>query len=212
MKLFEKLSLKTLLPRAAACGFLLSAVISLFPFAATCAQLPENVVRLHVIANSNAPEDQAVKLKVRDAVLEEAAQWYGEAGSMEEASASLCVHLESIQSAANRALRENGFPENARAQVTDRYFPTRDYEDFSLPAGKYRTLQITIGEGTGRNWWCVVFPALCLPAAEDSPEDPLALLPESARDAVEHPKEYQVKFKAVELYEQLREWLEGKKA
>ncbi len=199
---------KPALFRALACGFLLASVVSLFPFAAASGALPENVVRLHVVANSDSEQDQAVKLKVRDAVLKEAAKWYGDASSMEEASAALCVHLEAIQAAANRTLSQNGFAQTARVQVTDLYFPTRDYEEFSLPAGKYRTLRVTIGEGKGKNWWCVVFPALCLPAAEDAGEDPLSFLPESQRDVVENPKRYQVKFKAVELYEQLREWLE----
>ena len=170
------------------------------------AQLPQNVLRLHVVANSDSPADQEVKLKVRDAVLEEAARWYGDAATMEEANFALCTHLESITQAANKALAENGSPHTARAQVTDLYFPTRDYEGFSLPAGTYRSLQVTIGAGEGKNWWCVVFPALCLPAAQDR-EDVLALLPQQEQDIVSHPAEYQVEFKLVELFEELRHWL-----
>jgi len=86
------------------------------------------------------------------------------------------------------------------------FFPARDYETFSLPAGTYRTLRVTIGEGKGRNWWCVVFPALCLPAASEA-EDVLSALPESQRDIVEHPQKYQVEFKLVEWYERLRAML-----
>lgn len=200
---------KRALGKALVCGFLLTLAASFFPFGASCAMLPQSVMRLHVVANSDAPEDQAVKLKVRDAVLEEAAKWVGEADSLEKANFALCTHLESIQEAANRALLENGFPETARTQVTDMYFSTRDYESFRLPAGKYRTLRVTIGEGKGKNWWCVVFPALCLPAAEASPDDLLSTLPERERDIVSHPGKYRIKFKAVELYEQLRRWLEG---
>ena len=69
-------------------------------------------------------------------------------------------------------------------------------------------LLVTIGEGKGKNWWCVVFPALCLPAAEEKPEDALSLLPESQRELVKNPQKYKVKFKAVELYEELKKWLE----
>ena len=76
-------------------------------------QLPQNVLRLHVVANSDSPADQAVKLKVRDAVLEEAARWYGDAATMEEANFALCTHLESITQAANEALLENGSPHTA---------------------------------------------------------------------------------------------------
>ena len=198
---------KRTMARAMVCGFLLTAAWGMFPFAASCAELPENVVRLHVIANSDTRSDQAVKEKVRDAVLLEAAKWYGDAATMEEASALLCVHLEALQAAANETLRENGAKEKAVVQVTDQYFPTREYDSFTLPAGTYRTLLVTIGEGKGKNWWCVVFPSLCLPAAEDKPQDVLSALPEAQRDVVEHPQRYKIKFKAVELFEELKQWL-----
>ena len=210
---------KRTVARALVCGFILTVIAEMFPFAASCAELPENVVRLHVIANSDSPEDQAVKEKVRDAVLLEAARWYGDAATMEEASGALCVHLEALQAAAERTLRENGVRDKVIVRVTDQYFPTRDYESFTLPAGTYRTLLVTLGEGRGKNWWCVVFPALCLPAAEERtdsalteaarPSDVLSALPETQRDVVENPQRYRIKFKAVELFEELKRWLTG---
>lgn len=196
-----------LLGRALVCGFVLAALCSFFPFAAACGQLPRDVVRLHVVANSNGAEDQAVKLLVRDAVLEEAARWYQGAGSMEEASSRLCTHLQSIAGAARQVLGEQGVGYSATAQMTEMYFPTRDYGDFRLPAGRYRTLRVTLGEGAGKNWWCVVFPSLCLPAATQ--EEALLTLPEGERQVVEGGQEVQVKLKAVELWESLREWLRG---
>lgn len=198
---------RRLLGRALVCGFVLAALCSFFPFAAACGQLPRDVVRLHVVANSNGAEDQAVKLLVRDAVLEEAARWYQGAGSMEEASSQLCTHLQSIAGAARQVLREQGAGYSATAQMTEMYFPTRDYGDFRLPAGRYRTLRVTLGEGAGKNWWCVVFPSLCLPAATQ--EEALLTLPEGERQVVEGGQEVQVKLKAVELWESLREWLRG---
>lgn len=196
-----------LLGRALVCGFVLAALCSFFPFAAACGQLPRDVVRLHVVANSNGAEDQAVKLLVRDAVLEEAARWYQGAGSMEEASSQLCTHLQSIAGAARQVLGEQGVGYSATAQMTEMYFPTRDYGDFRLPAGRYRTLRVTLGEGAGKNWWCVVFPSLCLPAATQ--EEALLTLPEGERQVVEGGQGVQVKLKAVELWESLREWLRG---
>lgn len=196
-----------LLGRALVCGFVLAALCSFFPFAAACGQLPRDVVRLHVVANSNGAEDQAVKLLVRDAVLEEAARWYQGAGSMEEASSQLCTHLQSIAGAARQVLGEQGVGYSATAQMTEMYFPTRDYGDFRLPAGRYRTLRVTLGEGAGKNWWCVVFPSLCLPAATQ--EEALLTLPEGERQVVEGGQDVQVKLKAVELWESLREWLRG---
>lgn len=196
-----------LLGKALVCGFVLAALCSFFPFAAACGQLPRDVVRLHVVANSNGAEDQAVKLLVRDAVLEEAARWYQGAGSMEEASSRLCTHLQSIAGAARQVLGEQGVGYSATAQMTEMYFPTRDYGDFRLPAGRYRTLRVTLGEGAGKNWWCVVFPSLCLPAATQ--EEALLTLPEGERQVVEGGRDVQVKLKAVELWESLREWLRG---
>ena len=196
-----------LLGKALVCGFVLAALCSFFPFAAACGQLPRDVVRLHVVANSNGAGDQAVKLLVRDAVLEEAARWYQGAGSMEEASSQLCTHLQSIAGAARQVLGEQGVGYSATAQMTEMYFPTRDYGDFRLPAGRYRTLRVTLGEGAGKNWWCVVFPSLCLPAATQ--EEALLTLPEGERQVVEGGQDVQVKLKAVELWESLREWLRG---
>ena len=198
---------RRLLGRALVCGFVLAALCSFFPFAAACGQLPRDVVRLHVVANSNGAEDQAVKLLVRDAVLEEAARWYQGAGSMEEASSQLCTHLQSIAGTARQVLGEQGVGYSATAQMTEMYFPTRDYGDFRLPAGRYRTLRVTLGEGAGKNWWCVVFPSLCLPAATQ--EEALLTLPEGERQVVEGGRDVQVKLKAVELWESLREWLRG---
>ena len=207
MNILEHTRKRRLLGRALVCGFVLAALCSFFPFAAACGQLPRDVVRLHVVANSNGAEDQAVKLLVRDAVLEEAARWYQGAGSLEEASSPLCTHLQSIAGAARQVLGEQGVGYSATAQLTEMYFPTRDYGDFRLPAGRYRTLRVTLGEGAGKNWWCVVFPSLCLPAATQ--EEALLTLPEGERQVVEGGQEVQVKLKAVELWESLREWLRG---
>ena len=205
MNILEHTRKRRLLGRALVCGFVLAALCSFFPFAAGCGQLPRDVVRLHVVANSNGAGDQAVKLLVRDAVLEEAARWYQGAGSMEEASSQLCTHLQSIAGAARQVLGEQGVGYSATAQMTEMYFPTRDYGDFRLPAGRYRTLRVTLGEGAGKNWWCVVFPSLSAATQEEA----LLTLPEGERQVVEGGQDVQVKLKAVELWESLREWLRG---
>lgn len=188
--------------RALLCGFLLTVTASFFPFAAASAALSDEVVRLHVVANSDTRADQSLKLLVRDAVLREASNWYGGAQTLEEANSALCVHLGAIEEAAAGTLRENGFSGGVRVQMTDEYFPTRNYEGFSFPAGKYRTLKIVIGAGEGHNWWCVVFPALCMPAAAE--EDAFALLPRAQRELIQKPEEYRVRFKLEEWYEALR--------
>ena len=207
MKFTEHTKQNKLLGKALVCGFVMAVIASFFPFAAACGGLPENVVRLHVVANSDSEEDQSVKLLVRDAVLEEAAKWYGGAQSMEEASSQLCTHLQSLGETARTTLAENGMEYSAKVEMTEMYFSSRDYGTFRLPAGRYRTLRVTLGEGQGKNWWCVVFPSLCLPAAGEEQSDLLLSLPESEREIVENPEQFQVKFKAVELWESLREWL-----
>lgn len=201
---------KPLLARAMACGFLVAACCGWLRVAAASEQLPENILRLHVVANSDSPEDQALKLAVRDAVLAEAAQWCRDAGSLEEANSLVCTHLEGIADAANKTIKANGFTDRASARVTEEFFPTRKYDTFTLPAGRYRTLRVDIGEAEGHNWWCVVFPALCLPAAQDDDrQDVLAGLPDSQRDVAENPGRFRVEFKLAEWYEQLKNWLAG---
>ena len=128
-------------------------------------QLAQKLIRLHVVANSDTAEDQRVKLLVRDAVLRATADVLEEETDPEEA---LQNGLPAIEQAANETLSRLGSGDTAKVSLRRELFPTRDYETFRLPAGVYRTLRVTIGAGEGHNWWCVVFPALCLPAnAED---------------------------------------------
>ncbi len=129
--------------------------------------MKENLVRLHIVANSDSDEDQALKLQVRDAVVENLQTVMEKIPSVEEAKAYLQEHLEEIEVLVNRVIREAGFQDQAHVELTDVAFGTRNYDTFSLPAGVYHSLKITIGRGEGRNWWCVVFPTLCLPATTE---------------------------------------------
>lgn len=175
-------------------------------------QLSDRVVRLHVLANSDGEEDQALKLKVRDRVLARATELLTQAKNRAEAESLLREALPELETLAVRELRANGCDYPVRAELTDTEFPTRAYDGFTLPAGEYLALRVMIGEGAGRNWWCVVFPPLCLgsvseTAAETAAEagfsqDQLALI--SGED-----EGYVVRFKAIELWEQLRAWVEG---
>lgn len=192
--------------KTALCALIVSFSLTWLTAAGPAEQLPENLLRLHVVANSDSEADQALKLKVRDAVLTEAARWCEGAGSLQEANAGICTHLESIAQAAQDTVKANGFTDTVTATVTDEFFPTRQYDGFTLPAGRYRALRVVIGEGSGHNWWCVVFPALCLPAAQN--EDVLSALPPEQRTVVEG-NGVHVSFKLAELYEELKNWLAG---
>ena len=170
-RFFAENTCKKDLFRALAAGFVITVIFSMLPFFASCEGISNEVIRLHVIANSDSDADQALKYKVRDAVLTESAEIYQDAGDYLEANAAVCMHLESIEAAAREVLDENDSRDELRVEVTDMYFDTRDYEDFSLPAGKYRTLRVVIGAGAGKNWWCMVYPAMCLPAAQEKVPD-----------------------------------------
>lgn len=128
--------------------------------------LAEGLIRLHVVANSDSDFDQALKLRVRDAVLEQAESIYQGGISSEEAVILFENQLKSLESAGESV--SEGF--EVTAEVTDLWFPTKYYQNFALPAGDYTALKITIGDGAGENWWCVAYPPLCLGAASETLE------------------------------------------
>ncbi|HJH62576.1 MAG TPA: stage II sporulation protein R [Firmicutes bacterium] len=129
---------------------------------ASASALADQVLRLHVVANSDSPQDQALKLQVRDAVLDRAGELLGGASSQAEAEQILTPHLEELGWAARAVLDQAGCDDAVAVSLDNQWFPTKVYDGFSLPAGTYRALRIVIGEGQGQNWWCVVFPPLCL--------------------------------------------------
>ena len=151
-----------------ACGLTLTAGVWA---SASESALADRVLRLHVIANSDDHSDQARKLLVRDAVLAEAARILDGVSDRRDAEAALAPHLDELAQAGTDALARTGRTDPVSVTLADQWFPTKEYDGFSLPAGQYRALKVTIGEGKGRNWWCVVFPPLCLASvAEESVE------------------------------------------
>ena len=133
--------------------------------------LRQELVRLHVVAASDSAEDQAMKLRVKDAVVSSLKADLEKLQDAKEATAYLRENLPKIEALANHILREAGCADTARVSLGEEEFPTRYYDTFSLPAGVYQSLRITIGTGAGRNWWCVAFPGLCLPATAEGFED-----------------------------------------
>lgn len=129
------------------------------------ASLKEDMIRLHVVANSDEAGDQNAKLAVRDAVLALVEEAMNKAPSPREAAAYLTSHLQDIQATAERALEGLGLNQAVQVSLTREPFPTRDYHTFRLPAGVYNTLRVTLGNAEGHNWWCVLFPSLCIPAS-----------------------------------------------
>ena len=178
--------------------------------AEACDDIKENVLRLHIIANSDSEDDQRVKLLVRDALLSAGSELFDGETDIEKVTEKADDDIAFLEQTAQRVLEENGFSYEARAEIGKSRFPTREYENVTLPAGEYTAVRVILGEGKGHNWWCVMFPPLCLSAAEDKTQ--LSdVLGEDALSLVEDGRKYKVKFKLIEWYESIKETLEDKK-
>ena len=156
-----------------ACVLLAALCLSLGAFAWKLRQeqrcLAKKLIRLHVVAASDDPADQAQKLEVRDAILPVAEALTGNCATAEEAALRLREGFPQLRAAAETVLADDPSA-TLRLSLGEETFPRRDYPTFSLPAGTYRALRVVIGPGQGHNWWCVAFPALCLPAEEQFAE------------------------------------------
>ncbi len=158
--------------------------------------LSENLIRLHVVADSDSQKDQENKLHVRDAIVEYLQPRLEKFTDMEAAKAYIQQQLPKLQELANEALQGLGDSCEAIVTMAKEAFPTREYDTFTLPAGIYESLRVTIGEGEGKNWWCVVFPALCVSATSDGFEDTAvgAGFSDSLSGALTQKPQYQVRF------------------
>ncbi|MDR3207283.1 MAG: stage II sporulation protein R [Oscillospiraceae bacterium] len=170
------------------------------------AELSDSLVRLHVVAQSDDPADQRVKLAVRDRVLAYLTPLLAETKTPDEAKNIIAQNLPEVEALSVQVLRENGFDLSARAGLEHAAFPTKTYNGFALPAGDYDALRVVIGEGRGQNWWCVVFPPLCMTAAEEVTQtaatgglsdDQIGLITEDGDS-------YVFKFKCLEWWGQLK--------
>ena len=174
-------------------------------------RMAEKIIRLHVVANSDSDVDQAVKLRVRDAVLREAQNVLSDASDAKQA---ITAQLPALEAAANAELRRQGSGDTACVSFRRELFPTRDYDTFSLPSGVYQSLRVTIGEGAGHNWWCVIFPSLCVPATADGFAEAAAAGGFSTgeiRLLTQADPAYTVKFRSLELLQALKSRLFGEK-
>lgn len=131
----------------------------------------ESVVRLHVLANSDSEEDQALKLQVRDAILAYTSPKVIDSASREAAISILQGELEAIKEVARQVIVEQGYDYSVDVTLTLEDYPTRNYESMSFPSGEYVSLRVLIGEAEGQNWWCVLFPPLCLSAASENADN-----------------------------------------
>lgn len=136
--------------------------------------LEDSLIRLHVVGASDSEEDQRVKLLVRDAVVEYLQPVLEGSADRDQAMEKLGWELNHVEELANAVLREQGFQERVTVTLEPEAFPRRDYDTFALPSGVYQSLRIRIGDAEGKNWWCVVFPSLCLSATSEDLRDTAA--------------------------------------
>lgn len=199
-------------------GFVIAIVVGNFTaFANNCDDIRSSVVRLHILANSDSEEDQQLKLMVRDRLLSNAEEIFGNADSIEIAEANVDANLRKIEEISREVIDENGSDYEVRAELTNMYFTTRVYDNITMPAGYYDALRITIGEAKGRNWWCVLYPPLCLPAAtaENPPNEEVGganthdYFTNEQSDIIEQSSEYEIKFAVVEVVESVKNFFKG---
>ena len=196
--------------KAICLGLILAVLVSFTGFATQCEDIPDRVLRLHILANSDSEEDQALKLKVRDRIVTESAGLFDQVTDRESARAVVEKNMDALREAAQDEVYRQGYSYPVSMELTHMYFTTRVYGETALPAGYYEELRVTIGAGAGHNWWCVIFPAMCLPVAEESQELD-GVLNEEQMEIVEEGEsaQYEIKFKALEWYEQIVDWFRG---
>lgn len=182
-------------------GLVIAVVFSITSFASTCDEIRTDVLRLHVIANSDSEEDQQLKLKVRDALLRTGKNIFDGSVTRENAEEKIRNEKEKLELTAKKVIRENGFDYDVEITVTEEFFNTRTYESVTLPAGKYMAVRVLIGENAGKNWWCVMFPPLCIPVAQ---ADISLYLDEKEVKLVETNPKYEPRFKIIEIYEEIK--------
>lgn len=171
---------------------------------ATQVRLASQVIRLHVLANSDSEKDQTLKLEVRDRVLETTSALLAGETEPQAAAVLLNQHLDDIAQTAAQEISAQGHDDRVEVRLEQTWFPTRQYQGISLPAGNYLALRVLIGAAEGHNWWCVVFPNLCLPAVSERALEASTLTPGQISLLQEEETSYVFRFKALELWQSLK--------
>lgn len=179
----------------------IAAVFSVVSFASGCAEVRRDVLRLHVVGASDSEFDQSLKLKVRDAALEKGGELFDGTVTADEAEKIITPRIDELKAVAEEVLKENGCDYKVDITVGEEYFTTRCYEEFTMPAGVYTAVRVNIGSAEGKNWWCVMFPPLCLPAAS---ADADAFFTDEEMKIVSSSPRYEPRFKIVEIYESIK--------
>lgn len=179
-------------------AFVLTFAVQTTSFCRGCENIYANMLRLHIIANSDSQTDQQLKLLVRDTLLREGAAIFDGSADVRTAKEKLVPHFNALEKAAEQTLRAHGCTDPVRITLERTYFDTRTYGDWTVPAGVYEAMCVRIGSAAGHNWWCVMYPPLCLPAAA-APTD--GAFSADGKAVLDSSPKYDVRFKVVELYQ-----------
>lgn len=192
--------------------------------------MQDSVLRLHILANSDSTEDQNLKLKVRDNILEFAPELFSDTDSIDEVESIAKARLCEIEQSAKSVIEESGYDYSVNCELVNMDFEAREYGEITMPSGKYDALRVTIGEAEGQNWWCVMYPPMCVPPASHIEDEPLEDVEEVAdeeeiavdeevqeeffsseeKDILENPEEYEIRFAIVEIYDAIKDFLGSK--
>ena len=194
--------------KAACVAFILTVVYTMIPFQASCSDISREVFRLHILANSDSADDQALKLLVRDRVLEASQALFEQAQTKEEADTLVKRNLHMLCEVAARTVQDSGCNYPVRAELTRMYFTTRHYEKYTLPSGMYDALRLTIGAGKGHNWWCVMFPSLCINTEETGDRKTKETLGDKDYHIIRE-KQPEYKFFVIEMFESIRRMVQA---
>ncbi len=187
-------------------GLICAIMLSFAQFETRCDELRQGVLRLHIVANSDSDADQNLKLAVRDEILKNSIDIFKNCNNVDDAIITASENIDVINTIANDVLTQKGFDYKARVTVGDKYFNTREYDNFTLPAGNYKSLIVDLGAAEGKNWWCVVFPCVCVPSASEATlSDSVSI---NAEKTAKNASQYEIKFKTVELYEKFKKYLQ----
>jgi stage II sporulation protein R len=168
------------------------------PIIATSEDISNKILRLHILANSDSTFDQDLKLKVKNYFLENTTDLF--TGTTLEENINIANdNVDYIEELCKSCIKQNGYDYDVTVSVDKEYFDTRVYDDFTLPAGVYNSIIIKIGQGSGHNWWCIVFPSVCISSCSESMNDYLS---DDEMELIEG--DYSVKFKVVEIYEKIK--------
>lgn len=179
-------------------------ITSFTAFAQDCDAVRQSVVRLHILANSDSDDDQALKLAVRDAILAETSDLFENARSKEQAGENVTKQLAEIESIAENVITMRGYDYKAEAEFVNMFFETKSYGEIVMPAGHYDAVRVKIGSAKGKNWWCVMFPPMCVPAVSEKTDVEIQI-----ENLGQQPK-YVPKFAVVELVEKITQKTDDK--